>query len=168
MLTTRDIIIKWSAYGACSLALAFVYALTLRSVTVLGVSMFLPPLLVALVASMEDTRPAVIFGLACGLLCDLTIAGTFPCVYTLSFTVSALACSLLAKSVLQPGILRSVAVTALTFVFVDALNMLHFALRSQPPFRDMLSLAARETLASCLLLIVCHPALTFVHRKFTL
>lgn len=168
MLTRRDIIIKWSSYAAVSLALLFLFALTLRDVRVLGVTMFLPPLLVGVVASLEDTSAGVIFGLACGFLCDLAIPGTFPCLYTIAFTASALVCSLLAKSVLQRGILCSIAVTALTFLFVDTLNMLALFLTARAPFAAMASVALRETVASCLLLVVCHPVLVRVHRKFTL
>ena len=168
MLTTRDIIIKWTAYGVTALALTFLYALTLRGVEVFGVRMFLAPLLVGVVASLEDTRAGAIFALACGVCTDLTVAGTFPCVYTLSFTLAALACSALAKSVLQPGILCSIAVTALTFLFVDTLNMLALGLSAHAAFAPMASVAVRETLTSCLLLAAVHPALMFVHRKFTL
>ncbi len=168
MLTRRDLIMKWSSYALASFLLLLLFSLTLRGVKLLGVEMFLPPLLVGVVASLEDTRSSVIFGLACGVLCDLMIAGTFPCVYTLSFTAAALCCSLLAKSVLQPGLLCSLAVTALTFLFVDALNMLALAIRSHAAFAPMAMLALRETLVSCLLLAVCHPVLAWLHRKFAL
>ncbi len=168
MLTRRDIIIKWSSYAAVSLLLVLCFSLTLRDVTVLGVHLFLPPLLVGVVASLEETSPAAVFGLVCGFLCDLTIPGTFACLYTLAFTSSALVCSLLAKSVLQRGFLCSLAVTALTFAFVDALNMLALFLTARAPFAQMFSVALRETAASCLLLLVCHPVLVFTHRKFTL
>ncbi len=168
MLTTRDIIIKWSAYGVAALVLALLHALTLRGVRVWGAALFLPPLLVGVVASLEDVRAATIFGLAFGLLCDLTIAGTFPCLYTVAFTLAALCCSLLAKSVLQPGVVCSLAVTALTFLFVDALNMIALWLKSRAAFAPMADLAVRETAASCLLLVVVHPTLTALHRKFTL
>lgn len=168
MLTRRDIIIKWTTYGAVSLALIFLYALTLRDARILGVTAFLPPLLVAVVASVEDTRSAVVYGLVCGVLCDITIAGTFPCVYTLAFTAAALASSLLAKSVLQPGVFCSLAVTALTFVILDAFNMLALWLKRRAAFVPMLDLALRETLASCLLLVVVHPVLARLYRKFAL
>ena len=168
MLTRRDVIIKWSSYAAASLLLLFLFALTLRDVRVLGVGMFLPPLLVGVLASMEETRAAAVFGLVCGVLCDLTVAGVFPGLYTLAFTASAIFCSLLAKSVLQPGILCSVAVTVLTFFFVDALSMLALFLKCRAPLGAMASVALRETAASCLLLPVCHPVLLRLHRKFTL
>ncbi len=168
MLTRRDIIIKWSSYAAACLLLLLLFALLLRDVELFGVRMFLPPLFVGVVASMEDARAGTIFGLACGVLCDLTTAGTFPCVYTLAFTLAAMACSALAKSVLQPGVLCSVAVTALTFLFVDMLNMLALFLRQRASFGAMALLAVQETVVSCLFLIVCHPVLWMLHRKFTL
>ena len=104
----------------------------------------------------------------CGFLCDLAVPGTFPCVYTLAFTVAALACSLLAKSVLQRGFLCSIAVTALTFLCVDALNMLALFLTARAELAVMASVALRETLVSCLLLPVCHPVLVYLNKKFTL
>ena len=168
MLTRRDIIIKWSSYGVVSLGLLLLFSLTLRGTEILGVRMFLPPLLVGVVASVEDTRAGAPYGFAVGLLCDLTLSGTFPCVYTLSFTLAAVCCSLLAKGVLQRGVLCSLAVTGLTFFFLDAFNMLSLWLRARAPFSEMAQLALRETVASCLLLVVCHPALLALHRKFTI
>lgn len=168
MLTRRDLIIKWSGYALASIALLLLFSLTLRDARVLGVRLFLPPLLVAVVASLEETRPSVIFGLSCGVLCDLIAAGVFPCVYTLVFTAAALFCSLLAKSVLQPGLFCSFAVTVLTFVILDSFNMLALGLGSGAPLLPMLMLTLRETAASCLLVLVCHPVLLAVHRKFTL
>ena len=169
MLTRQDLIFKWSIYGAAALLLSLFYTLLLRDVRILGVSMFLPPLVPAIVASVEeDTRSAVIFGMAAGVLCDLTLPGTFPCVYTLSFTLASLFCSLLAKSVLQPGPICSVAVTVLTFLIMDLFNMLALGLRDHAPLLSMADLFARETAASCLLLFLCHPVLLFLHRRFTL
>ena len=168
MLTRRDQIIKWTSYGAVSLLLVLLFSLTLRDVRILGVTMFLPPLLVGVVASLEDTNHAVVYAAVVGLLCDLTIAGTFPCIYTLAFTAAALCCSQLAKSVLQPGFLCSLAVSALTFVFVDVLNIIALWLKSRAAAGPMLLLALCETAVSCLLLIVCHPVLLYLHRKFTI
>ena len=52
MLTRRDLIIKWSVYGAASLLLTLLFSLTLRNVEIFGVRLFLTPLLVAVVASL--------------------------------------------------------------------------------------------------------------------
>lgn len=168
MLTRRDQIIKWSVCGTAMLVLSFLFALTLRDVKLLGVRMFLPPLFVGVVSSLEEPRTAVVFGLVCGLLCDLTMTGTLPCLYTLAFTGASLLCTMLARSVLQPGVFRSVAASVLTFAAADALNMLALALGARAPFGAMLSVALRETLVSLPLLIAVHPVLLRLHKQFTL
>lgn len=168
MLTRRDLIMKWSAYALAALALSFLFALLLRDAEVLGVRMFLPPVLVAVVASLEDARFAAAFGLICGLLCDLTAAGAFPCLYTLAFTLAGLAGAALAGRVLQQGLLCAVAVTVLTFAVVDALNMLAFFFKARAPFGAMVSLALRETLVSCLLLAAVYPVMRRLHGRFSL
>lgn len=166
MLTRREIIIKWSTYAVVTLLLAVVYTLLLRDLTFFGVHLFLPPLIVGVVSSTERTQAGAVFALVCGLLCDLTLPVLFPGLYTLSFTLAALCSSFLAKNVLQPGVLCSVTVSAMTFLFVDALNMLALFFRGIAPFGAMLSVALRETAFSCVMLVVCHPVLTFLHRKF--
>lgn len=168
MRTRRDLIIKWSAYALASLALEFLFALLLRGVRLLGVRVFLPPLLAGVVASQEDADFGAAFALICGLLCDLTVAGTFPCVYTLSFTIAALASMALAKGVLQPGFLCSVAATLLMFLFVDALNMLALAIKARAPFAPMASLALREAIVSCLPLCAVHPVMSRLRGRFVL
>lgn len=168
MRTRRDLIIKWSAYALASLALEFLFALLLRGVRLLGVRVFLPPLLAGVVASQEDADFGAAFALICGLLCDLTVAGTFPCVYTLSFTIAALASMALAKRVLQPGFLCSVAATLLMFLFVDALNMLALAIKARAPFAPMASLALREAIVSCLPLCAVHPVMSRLRGRFVL
>ena len=168
MLTRRDIIIKWSAYGLAALLLMLLHLLLLRGVRPFGVTMFLPPLLVAVVASVEDTRSSFLFALAVGILCDSSLPGTFPCVYTVSFSIAALLCSFLAQSVLQPGPLCSVTVSVVTFFILDGFNMLSLGLRRGASFSEMGMLCLRETAVSCLLLLVCHPVLLFLHRRFTL
>jgi len=167
MTAYRDLLTKWGAYGVSALVLMLLHALTLHTLAPFGVMTFLPPVLVGVVASLEEARPATIFGLALGVACDLTVAAPFPCLYTLAFTASALLASLLAKSVLQPGVLRSVIVTALTFAVTDLGNILVLAMRGAQ-LGPMLLLALKETVFSCLLLVVCHPLLTALHRKFTL
>ena len=125
-----------------------------------------PPLIVGVMASLEGARAGAIFAIAYGALCDLTTAGAFPCVYTLAFTLAALLCAALAGSVLQQGVLCSLAASALTFLVLDALQML--ALAHRAAFGAMLSLTARETLVSCPMLAVVHPVLYRLHRWFTL
>jgi len=51
---------------------------------------------------------------------------------------------------------------------VDVLNMLPLLLGGRAELVPMLSLAGREFAVSCAALLICHPVLSFVHRRFTL
>ena len=166
--TTRDTAVKWTAYGAACLLLLFAHALTLSRLRVWGIAPFLPPLLPAVIASMEDRLEGVVFALAFGVLCDLALTAPLPCLYTLAFPLAALLASLLAKSVLQPGFLCSLAVSAAAFLTVDLIAALALLSGGHAAVSAIALRAARELLASLPLLVVCHPLLSFLHRKFTL
>lgn len=168
MLTRRDLIIKWTTFALASLLLLSLHTLLLGGLRLWGVRQFLPPLLVGVVASMEDTRSGMLYALVTGVLCDLCIAGVFPAVYTLSFTIAALLCSILAKSVLQPGVICSFTVSALVFIVTDLLNMLGLFFTGRTQLRPMLMLSLREMGASVILLAVVHPLVRFLHKKFTI
>ncbi|MBR0310936.1 MAG: hypothetical protein IJQ98_00925 [Oscillospiraceae bacterium] len=168
MLTRRDKIIKWTTIGAFVLLLLLLLDTLFRNVTVFGVHFFVPPMIVGIVASLEDTRTGAVFALVCGVFCDLVMAGVFPCLYTLAFPLAAVTCSYLAKNVVQPGPLCSLIVSALTFLYADALTMLSLALTDRAPFALMASVALREMALSCVLVPLCHVALTRLHRKFTI
>lgn len=168
MLTRQDLIIKWTTFAVASLLLLSMHTLIFGGLRLLGVRQFLPPLLVGVVASMEDGPGGMIYGLSAGVLCDLCVAGVFPCVYTLSFTTAALLCSMLAKSVLQPGVICSLTVSALVFAVTDALSMLGLLFTGRTALLPMLDVALRELAASGPLLLIVHPAVGFLHRKFTI
>lgn len=166
MLTRQEIWIKWTLYAVVVAGLTLLELLTLGETRLLGVRFFLPPLFVGVIASLEGMREGMIFGMAYGALCDLTLSCTFPCVHTVAFVIAALLCGAIAQSVLQPGVLCSIAVTLLTFSVLDALNMLSLAVSNHAPFLPMLSIAAREAAISCLLLAAVHPVLMRLHKRF--
>lgn len=168
MLTRQEQFYKWSFFGTAVLLLRLLFSLTLRDVTILGVSLFLPPVVVGVVASLEGVHAGTIFALTYGVLCDLVLSGTFPCVYTISFTLAALLCAALAKSVLQPGVLCSIAATLLSFAVLDAFQMIALRFGGRAEAGVMLSLAVREMAVSSLLLLAVHPVMSFLHRKFTI
>ena len=156
--TTRDTAVKWTAYALACLLLLFGHELTLAHLRVWGIAPFLPPLLPAVLASMEDRLEGFVFALAFGVLCDLALTAPLPCLYTIAFPLTALLAALIARSVLQPGILCSLAVsTAVTLLAGGRSELSAIALR-----------AVQELALSLPLLIVCHPVLAFLHRKFTL
>lgn len=167
MRPPREVTFKWISYALCILLLLFLRLLLLSSRTFLGVMPFLPPLILAVIASLEDTRGAVIFGLIFGVFCDLLYSATFPCLYTVGFTVSALLSALLSQRVLQSRFFCAIIVSVLTFSVVALLNMAALAPGGNASFSAMLPVYACETLISLPLLSVCYPLLAFLHRFFT-
>ena len=165
-MSNREITFKWVAYALCTALLLFLHTLFLGGVRIWGVLPFLPPVLLSCVAAQEALRPAALFGLALGVCCDLLFSAPLPCLYTLSFTVSALLTAWLSMKVFQNTVLRALSGTLLTFIVTDLLCMLSFALRADAALVPMLSLAARETAVSLPLLIV-FPLYFMIRRFFT-
>ena len=128
----------------------------------------LPPLLPAVLASMEDRLEGFVFALAFGVLCDLALTAPLPCLYTIAFPLTALLAALIARSVLQPGILCSLAVSTAAFVLVDLMTAVTLLAGGRSELSAIALRAVQELALSLPLLIVCHPVLAFLHRKFTL
>ena len=167
--TTRDTAVKWTAYALACLLLLFAHALTLSYLRVWGgIAPFLPPLLPAVLASMEDRLEGFVFALAFGVLCDLALTAPLPCLYTIAFPLTALLAALIARSVLQPGILCSLAVSTAAFVLVDLITAVTLLAGGRSELSAIALRAVQELALSLPLLIVCHPVLAFLHRKFTL
>ena len=165
-MTGREVLFKWTAYSLCAALLLFLRTLTLGALTFWGLLPFLPPILLACVASLEEMRSATIFGLAFGVFCDLTLSAPFPCLYTLAFTLSALLTAYLASTVFQNYVLRALSGTVLTFLITDLLCMLALAVTDGTAFLPVLSLAAREVAVSLPFLVV-YPLFVLIRRFFT-
>ena len=165
--TTRDTAVKWTAYALACLLLLFGHELTLAHLRG-GIAPFLPPLLPAVLASMEDRLEGFVFALAFGVLCDLALTAPLPCLYTIAFPLTALLAALIARSVLQPGILCSLAVSTAAFVLVDLITAVTLLAGGRSELSAIALRAVQELALSLPLLIVCHPVLVFLHRKFTL
>ena len=135
--------------------------------TFFGVIPFLPPVILAVMASFELPRSSVIAGIVFGALCDLVIPAPFACLYTIAFTLAALLISTVVSNLLQQGFARALPSTVLTFLLVDLLQAFALLPRSgSTAILSMLHLFARETALSCLLLAPVYPALRAVRRAF--
>ena len=51
------------------------------------------------------------YGLTDADVCDLALTAPLPCLYTIAFPLTALLAALIARSVLQPGILCSLGIS---------------------------------------------------------
>ena len=157
--------LKWTFYALATLLLCFFKRVLLGSVTVWGVLPFLPPVLLAVVASFEQPKAAVLSGIVFGALCDLVLPASFPCLYTLAFTLAALFTSTVMSSLLQQGFARALVWSVLTFAVADLFQSLAMLTRGAA-LPAMLYLFARETLVSCALLLPSYPVLHAIRRIF--
>ena len=194
MNLTQTTALKWTFYALAAAALFFLRRLLLGSMTFFGVIPFLPPVILAVMASFELPRSSVIAGIVFGALCDLVLPAPFACLYTIAFTLAALLISTVVSNLLQQGFARALLSTALTFLLVDLLQAFALLPRGEidldlgtdirmnaveekpryfteedeisPAILSMLHLFARETALSCLLLVPVYPALRAVRRAF--
>ncbi len=163
-----DIIARQTAYAVTSLLLLLLRSTLLARLHVWGIMPFLPPILPAVIASMEDRLEGFAFALAFGVCCDLALTAPLPCLYTLAFPLAALLASVLSRSVLQPGFLCSLAVSAAAFVIVDLIAALALLAGGHAELGAIALRAVREMALSLPLLVACHPLLAWLHRRFTL
>ncbi len=167
MNVTQTTALKWTFYALAALLLCFFKRVLLGSVSVWGVLPFLPPVLLAVMASFEQPKAAVLSGIVFGALCDLVLPASLPCLYTLAFTAAALLISTLLSNLLQQGFARALLATVLAFLVTDLLQALALLPRSgMSALLPMLHLFAKETALSCLLLLPSYPLLRAVHRLF--
>lgn len=157
--------LKWTFYALAALLLCFLRRLLLGSALFWGVLPFLPPVLLAVVASFEQPKAAVLSGIVFGALCDLVLPASFPCLYTLAFTLAAMLTSTVMSSLLQQGLARALVSSVLTFAVADLFQSLAMLTRGAA-LPAMLYLFARETLVSCALLLPSYPVLHAIRRIF--
>ena len=124
MLARNKLIVKWSLYAAAAVLCLLVQGALLQRVSVWGVIPFLYPLLAAIPATWEAPASGTAFALCMGVVCDLLLPDTVPCLYTLAFPLSGLCAGLLAQSVLPAGYLCSLVSTAAAFLLTDGLRCL--------------------------------------------
>ncbi len=165
METRSDLIFKWSTYSVLSLLVLLIQGL-LPEIRLFGVALFLPPVLVALLASLEPNLQGVIFALCFGLLCDLSLLGPIPCFYLISFILIAFLSILLSTRILNTELLRSLAV-APAGILLSALLRLPFLLaNSTASFTEVLLYGGKELLLAVPFVVPLHFLFIFFHRRF--
>ena len=161
------LIFKWVVYSLCTLLLALVQMFVLNYVSVAGVIPFLPPMVVGAAASYEGSRASPVYALVFGLLCDLALAGAPAGFYTLAFTLSALAASLLAENLFSPGILCSFMSAAVCYLVTALGRCAVFLTRGTASPAAVLLEAGKEYLVTLPCLVLVFLLLRQVHRRTT-
>ena len=165
MLARNEIILKWLIYTAATAVWFLVQGAFCQRITLWGVIPFLYPMLAAIPATFEAPVPATVFALCLGVVCDILLPGAVPCLYTLIFPVIGLCSSLLAQSLLHPGMLCSLAVTAVAFVLTDLFRCFLLAAGGASPWGTGLSILVREFLVTAPLLIPVTALYRAVYKR---
>ena len=166
MMTSRTLALKWFLFACASVLIAILDAFVLSRICVFGFSPFVFPILAALAASFEGPLQGSAYAMALGALCDVTLAAPLPCVYTIAFTLGALAAAALSESVLRPGLLCSAVVSAISLLITAASCALILFFRRGAEPSALLVAALHEVALSLPLVLLVHPLFLKIHRKF--
>ena len=78
MLARNETIFKWALYAAATALCFFVQGALLQRITLWGVIPFIYPVLAAVPATRENPRPATVYALVVGVVCDLLLPEIIP------------------------------------------------------------------------------------------
>lgn len=166
MMTSRTLTLKWFLFASATLLVALLDAFAFSRISVFGFSPFVFPIMAALAASFEGPLQGSVYAMVLGALCDVTLTAPLPCVYTVSFTLCALASAALSEGVLRPGLLCSAVVSALSLLITASLCALILFFRSGADPAALLGAALHEAAISLPLVFLVHPLFLSIHKKF--
>ena len=159
------IIFKWTVYALATCLLLGLQSLILDHVRVMGLTPFLYPLLPAIVSIYEGSRRGPVFSLVLGAVCDLMLSGPFHGFFALAFTLTALAASRIAESLLTPGFFCGLLVSALALLLTGGLRILVQVLSGGGYLELMTRIALGEALITFPAVLIVFPLYRAVHRR---
>lgn len=165
MLARNEIIMKWLLYAAAAALCFLVQGAILQRITVWGVIPFLYPLAAAIPATYESPVSGTVFALCVGVLCDLLLPGSSPCLYTLIFPLVGLSASLISRSLLPAGYACSLAAAAAAFLLTDGFRCLLLWMDGQAPWLTGGRLMVREFCVTVPLVLPLTALFRAVARK---
>ena len=144
MTPRQETVYKWGLYALVTLLCCIWQGAVLQHLKFWGVFPFLYPILAAVLSTLEGPLPGMIYSLALGVVCDLTIAAPIPCFYTLIFPLAGLLAGGLAQGVLSSGFLSALVTSAAAFVLTGGFYGLIFLFSSRPAWEAVASVCGRE------------------------
>jgi len=165
VLARNETIFKWILYAAAAFLCLLIQTALLQRITVWGVIPFLYPLVAAIPASYEGAAPGMVFALAVGVVSDLILPDTFPCLYTLIFPFTALLAASIAKVLLPSGFLCSLFSAAEAFFLTDLFRCFLLWLGGKPAWQAGAWLLVREFLVTAPLIFPLTLLFRAVYRR---
>ncbi|BAL01832.1 hypothetical protein OBV_46330 [Oscillibacter valericigenes Sjm18-20] len=148
MTPRQETIYKWGLYALVTLLCCVWQGLVLQYVKVMGVFPFVYPILAAVLSTLEGPLSGMIYSLALGVVCDLTISAPIPCFYTLIFPLAGLLAGMLARSVLSSGFLSALVTSVAAFLLTGIFHGLIFVFTSHTAWAETAFVCGRELIIS--------------------
>ena len=165
MLPKSYRVFKWLVYAAATLLLCGVQSLLCNNLRVFGVTPFLYPLLPAMVAMFEGTRPGAVFGLVLGIFCDLLVPAPFRGFFTIAFPAAAVFAAGIASRLLSRGVLCALVVSAAGLLTVCAFRLAVQVLSGGQYLGLMARISLAETLLTLPFVLAALPVYRSLFRK---
>ena len=165
MLARNESIFKWSLYAGAAALLLLLQGFVLQRLSFWGVIPFLYPAVAAVLGNYESPVSSTIFGLGLGVVCDLLLPGSIPCLYTLMFPLAGLSGALISKSLLKAGLLCALVSSAAAFLMTDLLRCLVLWAGGKAAWGAGLWLMVQEFLVTAPFLLLVVPLFSAVHRR---
>ena len=165
MLPKSYTVFKWAVYAIATLLLCALQSVVLSHVRVLGLTPFLYPVLPALVAMFEGSRPGAVFALVFGLCCGLLVPEPFPGFFALIFPVAAITAAWVAERLTSRGFLCALIVSALGLLLTGALRMFVQLLSGGQYMGLMARMVVEEGLLTLPALLAALPLYRTIYRR---
>ena len=165
MSAKNESIFKWSLYAGAAVLLLLLQGSLLQRITVWGVIPFLYPAVAAVVGNYENPVPSTIFGLCLGVVCDLLLPGSIPCLYTLIFPLAALSGALISKSLLKAGWICALVSAAAGFLLTDLMRCVLLWAAGRPAWAAGLLVMLKDYVVNAPFLLLAVPLFSAVHRR---
>lgn len=159
------LIFKWSVYALATFLLLALQSLALNQVRILGLTPFLHPMLPAIVAMYEGKRRGPVFALVLGVVCDLLVSAPFEGFFTIAFTAAAILASWIAETLLAPGALCGLLVSALSLLLTGGLRIAVQLLSGGGHLDLMARTALLEALITLPAVAVALPLYRAIHKR---
>lgn len=164
-MTRRAIALKWLLYALTAAVAVLLQNLILTPLHIGGVHPFLLPAAAVIPATREARGQSLLFAFTFGLLCDLTMPASFPCLYAAAFSLSALLSGIVARRLINPGAICSVAASTAALIVTDLLQLLSMAGSGTTDVLTGLVLTLHELAVSVVFFFPVHFLDYWVYRR---
>ena len=159
------LIFKWIVYGLATFLMLALQSLVLSQIQIAGLTPFLYPVLPAVAAMYEGRRRGPIYALVVGVVCGLLLPEPFPGFFGVAFTLAAVLAARFAESLLAPGFLCGVLVSAMSLLITGAMRILVQILTGGGYLELMARIALGEALLTLPAVVVVLPLYRVIHRR---